>query len=74
MERRIIVAIDLKEDSEKALHWFMDNVLKEGDEVHVVHVAKLKVCMPFYLAEALTPHSILLRLLHHMHPCFLESR
>lgn len=43
MNRRIVVAIDLQEDSKKALHWLIDNVLKTGDDVHVVHVAKLKV-------------------------------
>ena len=43
MERRIVVAIDLQDDSKKALNWLIDNVLKNGDDVHVVHVAKLKV-------------------------------
>ena len=43
MERRIVIATDLQDDSQKALYWLLDNVVKAGDDIHVVHVAKLKV-------------------------------
>lgn len=41
--RRIIAAIDLQDDSKTALTWLIQNVARETDEVHIVHVAKLKV-------------------------------
>ena len=41
--RRILVAIDLQEDSVTALQWVIENVVRDGDEIHVVHIAKLKV-------------------------------
>jgi hypothetical protein len=42
MVRKIVVATDLAEDSERALAWILTNVCKPGDEFHIVHVAKLK--------------------------------
>lgn len=45
--RRIVIAVDLKEDSKKAVGWTIENVTMSEDEVHVVHVAKLKVLRCF---------------------------
>lgn len=42
MPRKIVVATDLTEDSERALEWALANVYKQGDEFHIVHVANIK--------------------------------
>jgi nucleotide-binding universal stress UspA family protein len=42
MSRKVVVATDLAEDSERALDWTLKNVYKQGDQFHIVHVAKLK--------------------------------
>ena len=41
--RRTILALDLTEDSKYALQWLIENVARADDEIHLCHVAKIKV-------------------------------
>ena len=52
MSRKVVVATDLAEDSERALDWTLKNVYKQGDQFHIVHVAKLKASSPFRVTAA----------------------
>ena len=40
-ERQIVVAIDVTDDSLRALKWGINELYRSGDAFHIVHVAKV---------------------------------
>lgn len=37
-DRVLVVAVDDSEDSQKAFNWAINNIYREGDQLHIVHV------------------------------------
>jgi hypothetical protein len=37
-DRVLLIAVDDSEDSQKAFMWAVDNMYREGDQIHLVHV------------------------------------
>lgn len=38
MSRKVIIAVDNSDDDVKSARWAVDNVLRHGDEVHLLHI------------------------------------
>lgn len=38
MSRNIVTAVDGSEHADYAFNWLLDNIAKEGDTIHIVHI------------------------------------